>query len=1047
MTEPIEQPDRTAGRHVARTAKSRPMWARRGAYLTGGVIAASLSVAVMAQVAGGLTFNILSDDGTVETERSEPLNSDPSHHVTPDLGVAANNALTTLEHTNHGAIENPGGVDKSITTINTSVPLSKQTSFNIPTGGLPSPLSFKDPVTGKFSTPAGDFTDKLLMFEEFGPEGIDTRRPLSSGPKLPSPVSAQNGPDGGQLETFLATKGMFPNPTQMSNTAEFNPWGNFVADFLKADPARRTKLNSAPMEGRPPGEGWQHQRWGEFMPQSGFKTAQAGARRNLGFRETMQHHYDPSKGYSVGEFGPGGLYQRDWKAPLDVKFHSNLPVQNPNSVWTFDGTMPPKLLMVRYGSAVLMRHYNALPIDPSANAGFGLHTISTHEHNGHNPAESDGVAQAFFFPGQFYDYRWPIQLAGYDSINTDASDTRAAYPCTYNPDPYLNEKLWVNDGVNGTTKRACEKVNKTDPTSKVGIIKIRGDWRETMSTHWFHDHMLDFTAQNVYKGNVAMMNYYGSIDRGYEGKSAADCHYGDPLAADPSKVPAQPNLCLPSGSNLEWGNRDYDVNLVLTDKAWDSKGQLWFNVFNKNGFLGDRVLVNFVYHPTLEVRARRYRFRILDGSVSRYFSLALVKEFNTAALGELKGASGTNKSYTRIPFHMVANDGNILEHAVAFDGKKDLDANGDALEHKGTLPQQAIAERYDIVVDFGANGLVAGDKLYFVNLQEHSAPQVTSKRIPIADVLSGKYKVTAQDDNADGVPDRWVGGDPGVGMFMQFQVKDCTLPGTFKPALDSKGVQLKNANGTLKTTCVDNSMDPSLYTEFKADGKTPGLSMVPLKINRDLKSDFDSKLASANRRDFTFGRSGGTDDQPWTVKVDGGAGYNADMRRISAAPTLAHYATPGGKTQTAAPYEVWKLNLGGGWDHPVHIHFEEGVILRRDGKAPPAWETWARKDVFRIGPDKQAGSSVEIAYQFREFAGTFVEHCHATQHEDNAMLVRWDLDRPGQTAAMPTPLPTWDGVHYAGADSLPGQPLYSAVAMPNYKVTGNKGVTYAPPVK
>jgi hypothetical protein len=41
-----------------------------------------------------------------------------------------------------------------------------------------------------------------------------------------------------------------------------------------------------------------------------------------------------------------------------------------------------------------------------------------------------------------------------------------------------------------------------------GRINIRGDWRETMSTHWFHDHMLDFTAQNVYKGNAVMMNYY-----------------------------------------------------------------------------------------------------------------------------------------------------------------------------------------------------------------------------------------------------------------------------------------------------------------------------------------------------------------------------------------------------------------------------------------------------------------------------------------------------------------------------------------------------------
>ena len=79
--------------------------------------------------------------------------------------------------------------------------------------------------------------------------------------------------------------------------------------------------------------------------------------------------------------------------------------------------------------------------------------------------------------------------------------------------------------------------------------KLRGDWKETMSTHWFHDHMLDYTAQNVYKGNAAMMNYYSSVDRGNEALNDGV------------------NLRFPSGSSLDWGNRDYDVNLVIADKA------------------------------------------------------------------------------------------------------------------------------------------------------------------------------------------------------------------------------------------------------------------------------------------------------------------------------------------------------------------------------------------------------------------------------------------------------------------------------------------------
>jgi hypothetical protein len=117
--------------------------------------------------------------------------------------------------------------------------------------------------------------------------------------------------------------------------------------------------------------------------------------------------------------------------------------------------------------------------------------------------------------------------------------------------------------------------------------------------------------------------------------------------------------------------------------------------------------------------------------------------------------------------------------------------------------------------------------------------------------------------------------------------------------------------------------------------------------------------------------------------------------------------------------EIWKLNGAGGWSHPVHIHFEEGIVLNRDGKPPPAWETWARKDVYRIGPESDSRTNITLAIRFREFAGSFMEHCHNTQHEDHAMLLRWDIEHPGQTQLMPAPIPTWDGVQYVDSAALP----------------------------
>ena len=49
--------------------------------------------------------------------------------------------------------------------------------------------------------------------------------------------------------------------------------------------------------------------------------------------------------------------------------------------------------------------------------------------------------------------------------------------------------------------------------------------------------------------------------------------------------------------------------------------------------------------------------------------------------------------------------------------------------------------------------------------------------------------------------------------------------------------------------------------------------------------------------------------------------------------------------------------------------------------------------------------------QFRDFGGMFMEHCHNTVHEDNAMLLRWELDQYGDTVLqpLPTPCPTPQG--------------------------------------
>ena len=793
------------------------------------------------------------------------------------LSSLLDDPLAGLPPTNEGAFE--GGVTgtETDTAINSVIPesqLESGRSFDIPTGGKPTPL---------FG--AQKFTQKLLLFEEFGTQSMPQSYSYAISPlEVPMPVDEFHCPDSTAVDAYLAQP-LYPEPYRTADTAEYNPWQPLVERFLGRP------CPTPPADGRPDGEGWSHQRWQEFPPQVYFQSCLTGSKVNGGFRDSLQRH-----GYAAGEFGPGGLYHNTagvaategTTAGIEIRFHPRMPVQQPDALWTFDGTLPPKLLNVRYGESVLFRNYNCLPVDPSANRGFGLHTITTHEHNGHNPAESDGYANAFFFPGQYYDYHWPLILAGYDTVNTAATDPRAGRP----------------DG-NG------------------GITPVRGDYRETMSTHWFHDHMLDYTAQNVYKGNAAMMNYYSAIDRGNE-------------AIDDGV-----NLRLPSGTALDWGNRDYDVNLVIADKATTRDGQLWFNIFNKDGFLGDMLTTNFLYAPTLDVRARKYRFRILNGCVSRYLKVALVDQNGNA-----------------VPFHLIANDGNIMEHSVAFDGSLGTT--------RGILPTQGIAERFDIIVDFSA--FRAGDKLYFVNLMEHTDGQRPNRMIPLRDALGSRYRPRTRDNDRDGIADEWRDGDPCVGKFLEFVVQSYAGQ--------------------------DLSMNPADYVAGRQ-------TMIPLPHATA------AELAAAPRHTFEFGRSGGTDGKPWTVKTDGGDAFTADMRRVSAAPNMGDLTSEG-----LGHLEVWTIRNGGnGWSHPVHVHFEEGIILSKDGQAPPEWERWARKDLYRVGGEVDSCSEMEIAIRIREFAGTYMEHCHNTQHEDNAMLLRWDSERPGQLTTLTTPMPTWDGVN------------------------------------
>lgn len=485
---------------------------------------------------------------------------------------------------------------------------------DIPTGTPPSPLFGAQP----FSQPM---------------PRLNTQTPLPL-----SPVS-----NGGETELT------FPGGTESLKARRLS----YHTDFSASGGSQFVNplTGRGPLEGRPPGEFFAHQRWEEYLPKAAYIM-------------------------TLGQLASG------------FSFHPNFPDQAPNAVWTFNSgrnarsVLPPPLLKIRYGEPVIFRHYNALPRNREENGGFGINEQSTHNHNAHNASTSDGAANNHFFPGQFYDYHWSTTLARADVINTAATDPRASGP----------------DG-NG------------------GLNLVPGDFRELQGSLWFHDHRFFFTAENVYKGHLGMLNYYSGPDRGHE-------------ALDDGI-----NLRLPSGELLDWGNIDFDVNLIIHDFALDQEGQLFFDIFDSDGFVGDLIGVNFAYKPFFEVLPRKYRFRVLNGSMSRFYNLVLV-----------------NERGRRVRVKVVSTDGNLLPTPVSV----------------RELGQQGPAERFDVIIDF--SDFDVGDRLYFVNQVEHDDGRRPKDHLSLREALRGEED------------------DPGVGRILEFrvvdQVESVDVPGVVHRASD-----------------------------------------------------------------------------------------------------------------------------------------------------------------------------------------------------------------------------------------------------------------------
>ena len=160
------------------------------------------------------------------------------------------------------------------------------------------------------------------------------------------------------------------------------------------------------------------------------------------------------------------------------------------------------------------------------------------------------------------------------------------------------------------------------------------------ATLWYHDHALGITRLNVYMG---LAGFY--------------------LLRDD----AEDALGLPSG--------EFEIPIAIQDRMINADGTLAYPEIWQDHFFGDTIVVNGKVWPYLNVKQGKYRFRLLNGSGSRTYTLALS---NGATIWQ------------------IGTDGGLLEAPVA-------------------LPKLTLApgERADVIMDFA--GEAAGTEIILTN--------------------------------------------------------------------------------------------------------------------------------------------------------------------------------------------------------------------------------------------------------------------------------------------------------------------------------------------
>ena len=551
----------------------------------------------------------------------------------------------------------------------------------------------------------------------------------------------------------------------------------------------------------------------------------------------------------------------------------------PSTIYGFNGTFPGPMINAEYGKPALVRFINRLGDNEKGldRQDFGApdYSFLTHLHNAHTAPESDG--------------------------NPHYSMLNGPYEAGYGPGEWC-DNLYLNWPAGG------------DPAEK-------------QSFFWFHDHRMDHTGANVYKGMVGLYPIY---DPGFDD--------GDETNQNGLRLPGRRSAPREDGSF----DVEYDIPLAFFDVALDDGvtmhqdmhdamgdypevgaprkhpewwGKTFFKHFPNHGFVGDLFTVNGTAYPVLQVERRKYRFRFLDCSVARIYDFQLMSSTQGPKAARDLGYTGNElQGQYRIPdgqqcmqFTEIATDGGLLPAPIPRDNFE-------------LWP----AQRREVIIDFskyqdGTTPTTPGDVVYLTNVMKMKDGRMWNKSTRFSP--DPAYKIPMLKFVIGDLP-----AEPDQSVIPQTIRALPAIPANWKELMSNRMVfELQRGSGGGETEWLINAQ-----------------SFDPANVVRSLKNPAGKTPLAQQKMDSY---------NVWEVR-NGGGGWVHPMH--------------------------------------LHME-EHRVLMRNGkdttGPTKARPDGHGKEDVIGLDP----GESVIIFRRFRDFVGPYVAHCHNLAHEDHAMMFGWEI--------------------------------------------------------